>query len=599
MNQSSKNQLFAILVIFVFVLAIFFRFYRITEIPLGLYPDEAMNGSNALEAIETGAFKLFYPENNGREGLFINIQAISVWYFGNTPWALRGVSAFFGTLTVLGVFLLAKELFRKNSQFPVTNFQSSSNGSTAKRLEIGELKHSLKIENWGIENYKLIPLLSSFLVATSFWHINFSRIGFRAILVPFLSAFGMYFLLKGFRRETILDFVWAGIFIGLGFHTYIAFRTMPLVIALPILWYGWKWFRARNTELGIKNYKQEENRNSQFAIRNSKYCVPCAVVLFLFMTFVVALPIGYYFLNHPEDFMGRTGQVSVFAADSPAYEFVKSNAATIGMFFIRGDCNARHNLPCRPELNPIAGFFFAIGILSSLGVLWKTRLRSFPHLMLLWWAAVMTLPAALTKEGLPHALRAIGMIPPVFILAGYGGYAFACFVLGLLEKARTKFPEVENQIMRISREFSLLFLLVPLFIPVMTYEEYFLRWISKPDTYFAFATDLYHIGLYLDSLPNETKKYVIVNMSGVEVRGIPMPAQTVMYTTDTFTEAKRRERNTTYLLPDEIDSIQKSAERIVIVPLNGNDNGLRERIDKKFPDFRKSAPGDFVVYQNY
>src|SRR3989338_9660055 len=88
-------------------LAVFFRFYQIDSFPPGLYPDEAMNGNNALSALEAGSFKVFYPENNGREGLFINLQAISVGLFGNNPWSLRIVSAIIGTLTVIGLYLLA------------------------------------------------------------------------------------------------------------------------------------------------------------------------------------------------------------------------------------------------------------------------------------------------------------------------------------------------------------------------------------------------------------------------------------------------------------------------------------------------------------
>ena len=96
-----------IILILIIGLGIFFRFFRLNETPLGLYPDEAMNGNNALEAQATGDYKSFYPENNGREGFFINMQGISLALFGNEPWALRGVSGVMGTLTIFGVFLLA------------------------------------------------------------------------------------------------------------------------------------------------------------------------------------------------------------------------------------------------------------------------------------------------------------------------------------------------------------------------------------------------------------------------------------------------------------------------------------------------------------
>jgi hypothetical protein len=81
-----------------------------------------MNGNNALEALETHTFKTFYPENNGREGLFINIQAIFLKFLiplaGQTePWMLRLPSAIFGILTVLGVYLLTKEIFKPPALF--------------------------------------------------------------------------------------------------------------------------------------------------------------------------------------------------------------------------------------------------------------------------------------------------------------------------------------------------------------------------------------------------------------------------------------------------------------------------------------------------
>src|SRR3990167_955982 len=97
--------------ILILVIATFFRLWQIQTIPHGLYPDEAMNGNNALEALDTGDFKVFYSENNGREGLFINIQALSLKAFGNEAWALRLVSALFGILTVAGLYLLTRQLY--------------------------------------------------------------------------------------------------------------------------------------------------------------------------------------------------------------------------------------------------------------------------------------------------------------------------------------------------------------------------------------------------------------------------------------------------------------------------------------------------------
>lgn len=544
------------LLILVLALGAFFRFYQITEIPPGLYPDEAMNGNNALEALASGHFKVFYPENNGREGLFINLQAVSLKLFGNEPWALRIVSALFGTLTILGVYLVAKELLRNQA----------------------------------------VALLSSFFLAASYWHINFSRIGFRAIMVPFLTTFALYFFVKGLRRGKILDMVWAGIFTGLGFYTYIAFRFFPFVLAAPLLWYLWGWWKKKTS-----------------------ICTPCAVSLFALVALAIITPMALYFVQNPHDFFGRAGDVAIFSARSPSTEFLKSNLATIGMFFVRGDCNWRHNFDCQPQLNPLVALFFVVGIAVLMRNATSYKLQATS---LFAWLLFLSLPATLTREGLPHALRSIGMIPPVMILSGFGAWWIYQKTQEWLESKKNKWSTHAGQLERIKKEVLLLSLLVSLLIPIMTYRNYFARWASNENTYFSFSADVWHLGQYLNSLPLDTKKYVVVNLPGVDVRGIPMPAQTVMFATDSFRETERRRKNIEYVLPQNTDKIILRAEqggvekfstspvrneisngassnsKVIIAFLNGEDRNPIFDIQKKFSDFKIRVPGDFVILEN-
>ena len=186
------------IIILIVATAAFFRLYKLDAFPPGLYPDEAMNGNNAIQAIETGEYKIFYPENNGREGLFIALQTLSIRTFGNTAYALRVVSAIVGILTVLGLYFLTRRLF-----------------------------------NWQIAS------IASFLMAVSFWHVTFSRIGFRAIMAPLLIVWGAYFFWKGLGTTRMRDFAISAIFWGLGFYTYISFRIMPfvLLVALAAYWH--------------------------------------------------------------------------------------------------------------------------------------------------------------------------------------------------------------------------------------------------------------------------------------------------------------------------------------------------------------------------
>src|SRR5690349_20711441 len=95
----------------ILAIAAFLRLFELTSIPPALASDEAHNGNDILEAQETGHYRIFYPQNGGREGLFINIQAVFVAAFGYKLWALRLPSAFFGILGVWGVFFCGRALF--------------------------------------------------------------------------------------------------------------------------------------------------------------------------------------------------------------------------------------------------------------------------------------------------------------------------------------------------------------------------------------------------------------------------------------------------------------------------------------------------------
>lgn len=207
------NKKILISLLIILAIASFLRLWQLDLTPPGVYPDEAINANDALDSLGNKEFKVFYPENNGREGLYIWLISLSFAVFGPSIWALKIISALIGILTVLGIYLLSKELFSQR-----------------------------------------IALLSSFFLALSFWHINFSRIAFRAILIPFCLTFGFYFLLKGFKNWKTHNFIISGIFWGLGFYTYISYRVSVLLLffflALKLISYlkenkakyKWKWF---------------------------------------------------------------------------------------------------------------------------------------------------------------------------------------------------------------------------------------------------------------------------------------------------------------------------------------------------------------------
>ena len=561
MDRQTKLVL-ALIVLF----GAFLRFYALDRIPPGIYPDEAIKGVEGLEAVETGNFKLFYETNNGREGLWINLIGLAVKTFGVNQFSLRFFSALFGTLTVLGIFFLTKELFRTREQRETGDSQSLRNTNTYELTNDKPKGYSyIRGNSYFVKQGERIALLAAFFLATSFWHLNFSRIAFRAIMVPLLMVWSFYFLLLAWRathawRSTIFAILGGSLF-GLGFHTYIAFRFAPFVgLAL----FAVEYLRIRKAHISFR----------PFFTRTAWW---------LGAAFLAALPIGLYFYLHPQDFIGRAGGVSIFATESPIRTFGKVLIQTLGMFNVRGDCNWRHNMACSPQLLFPVGIFFLVGLwILFRNILQKAispdaksgpRLPYEEHLerrgynlkaiswFLLAWFGFLLAPELLTWEGIPHALRSIGVIPPVLMLAALG--------------ANAAYSALSHKFF-----WRALFVGVIAAVAIIEPYRYFGTWAHHINTPYAFSKPYVEIGRYLNSLPSSTPKYVIVNAYGTLIphknpdgkeKLIPMPAQTVMYVT-------LKQAPITYLLPEEIAQYAFPAGS-VIAPL--------EKDEKLFENLRK------------
>src|ERR1044071_9160333 len=101
------------LLLAIIVLAVFFRFYQIKNMPGGLFPDEAANGLD-INLMQQGHLQPFYERGNGREALFFYMEWASMEIFGRGVWQFHIVSASIGVLATLLCFLVARQLFSMN-----------------------------------------------------------------------------------------------------------------------------------------------------------------------------------------------------------------------------------------------------------------------------------------------------------------------------------------------------------------------------------------------------------------------------------------------------------------------------------------------------
>lgn len=377
MRRTAKADIVAILILL--GIAAFFRLHNLHEMPIGLWRDEAANGLEALRVLD-GQYAIFYGT---REPMFIYLVALSVAFLGRTPLAIRLVSAIVGTATIPVTYLLVKELFRSKDH-----------------------------------RARAIASLTSLWLATSYWHISFSRLGFRGILLPLVASLSFYFLWRGWnelsavpdhgssrRSTTLLWFALAGLLSGLTMYTYTAARFLPLVL-LPFLG------SVASTRWGIAPEPCRDHRITHTSASAFK-----AFAVFGLVFHLVFAPLGAYFVTHPGSFLARSG-VSVFglAHDEPLVVVLAQNAVRqLGMFGFAADPNVRHDPAGRPAFDLFTLSFFLLG--AAVGV---RRCTQIPYLFVLSWLSAMLLPAILTVPELPHFLRAIGALPAAYVFPALG-----------------------------------------------------------------------------------------------------------------------------------------------------------------------------------
>ncbi len=539
MNKGVNKEFIIFLVIM--AVAVFFRFYQLDLVPPGLWPDEAANGVDALKVLDEcrnvemskclSKFKIFYPANNGREGLFINLQAFSIAIFRVEPWALRLVSAIMGVLTIAGLYLLTRYIF-----------------------------------NWRI------AAVSSFFLAISFWHVNFSRIGFRAIMLPLILVWGFYFLWRGLRNGRLRDFFIAGLITGLGFYTYFSFRIAPL-IGLILFWNYWSYIKK---DFSFSKYEHTRNHLLR------------GFALLVLTTIIIALPMMVYFYVHPDDFLKREGRpISVFAQEKPIKELGISIVRTLGMFNFTGDQNQRHNIPGWPELSLPIGILFIAGFLKEL-FHWLSRKHGPPspkgfllrqgfggqvgghshfstvHTFLFSWFLVMLLPGFLSIEA-PHALRVIGVVPVVMIFAAIGFWWFVNLISRLY---RVYDPHYQFDKQTYNHEAKILISITALVFLIslgfLEYSRYFISWGLNPKTKEAFTQKYIDIAEYLNMIDVEVPKYILVNEGDVLVDKVPNNAQTIKYLTSTHNQQCSIQNQIYYLPPNQLSTFRFPAHYFLI-----------------------------------
>ncbi|MDP3982912.1 MAG: glycosyltransferase family 39 protein [bacterium] len=174
----------------VLLVGLFLRFYKLDFSPPGLFPDQAING---LEAIYSTLQVQHSHWGNNIEALYILLLKIAFLLFGDTKSTIHYLSATIGIATIpLLIYVVGK-----------------------------------------IEG-KLTGLLAGIFIATSSWHIVVSRSGERYVLIPLILALILWQLNNWHRQRRIINLILISGLISLGFYTYSAYKVMLLILPVGI-----------------------------------------------------------------------------------------------------------------------------------------------------------------------------------------------------------------------------------------------------------------------------------------------------------------------------------------------------------------------------
>lgn len=389
------------LLVVIFLLAGFLRFYGISSNPPALTWDEVSWGYNAFSLgidgrDEHGRFLPYdYLEAFGdfKPPVYAYLTIFPVKIFGLNEFAVRFPSAFFGTITTVITFFMVRRLFAS------------------------------KDEKWK----NTIALLSSFFITISPWHINLSRAAFEANVATFFLVTGVWLFLAGIQEKKWLLPISALSFV-LSMYT---FNTTRIVAPLLVL------------ILALGFYKELLLRKKE-------------TIISFFIGFLILLPIvGFLFSQNARL---RFQEVNIFT-DIAIIERVNKEVEndhgawwskivhnrrfaysveylnhyfdnfTPSFLFIKGDGNPKFST------QDVGQFYLWDIPFIFLGIFLLLKKRDGFWWIIPLWIIIGIIPAATARET-PHALRIETTLPTFQIITAYAVTEFLRVISNISVRGR-------------------------------------------------------------------------------------------------------------------------------------------------------------------
>jgi len=339
-------------------LVIFFRVYRIGQVPPEMVSDHAEKLLDIWDVLH-GQTGIFFPRNTGREAIQMYLTAgiIQLLGTGYSFISMKIGTVLAGLLTLPFIYLLGKE--------------------------IGGAR---------------VGLLAMLLAGIAYWPNVIARVGLRFPLYPLFVAPVLYYLVRGLRRMRFNDFILAGLWLGVGLHGYTPIRILPFVAVIGV---------------GLfLLHPQSKGWRKQALI---------GLVVLGLVSLVVFLPLLRYALENPESFSYRSftrlGTVEQPLPGPAGAIFLQNLWRAVTMFAWDDGEIWVHSVTHRPALDVISAAFFYLGVL--LVSLRYLRQRNWVDIFLILSVPLLMMPSILSlafPAENPALNRMGGAVIPVFII---------------------------------------------------------------------------------------------------------------------------------------------------------------------------------------
>ena len=390
-----RKNLNKILLSVIILVALILRFWQLGNVPPSPDWDEAALGYTAYSIMQTGKDEygkslpvILRSFDDYKPALYAYLIIPFISLFGLNIISVRLPGAIFGVIAVLATYFLVKELFEKQ------------------------------------QHREYLALLSSFLLAISPWHLQFSRIAFEAQVGMSMNILSILFFLKGLKNKLFL-------IPGVLFAVSSIYVYQSEKVYLPVLFavFGLIYFREilkihRVWLAGIIILGLVLTAPMVSSLVSDKNALLRAKGVSVFYDQTQFLKRSAFKVMEDK----ANGDLLGVIVDNRRAEYAKAVISgyishfSLNWLFVTGDIE-RHHAPGMGLMYLFELPFLLIGIYILFfwpyGV--KTKLTVFAIFL------IAPIPASITS-GVPHAVRNINFLPAIQVLVALGIVWSAVFI---------------------------------------------------------------------------------------------------------------------------------------------------------------------------